>query len=445
MRVLVEQTRDNVKGWIKNLRDADVLAEDIPVHVLMGGEEKSEWDIHPERDAIIIGTQDMLLSRALNRGYAMSRARWPMAFGLLHTDCLWVFDEIQLMGPGLATTTQLEAFRHSLGTKEGHGCQSVWMSATLQREWLETVDFKVKSATISILLLSDSDVRDSVIAKRRSATKELKITSANIGEADDLAGEIREAHKDGTRTIVVVNTVRRACELFAALKKVYTVKVKANAPKVTASANPQPLAPQLALLHSRFRPNDRAAVIKQALLSVPTDAGTIIVSTQVIEAGVDVSATTLFTEVAPWASLVQRFGRCNRYGDDNANARIHWIPLPEKDKDAEKVRFPYELEQLRAATKQLKLLKDAGLQSLPAVKLEYQHTHVIRRKDLVDLFDTTPDLAGNDIDIDRFIRDVEETDVRVFWREWDRPKGFEPPPSDSPGSSARRTVFRIGR
>ncbi len=438
MRVLVEQTRDNVTGWIKNLRDAGVLTKDIPVHVLMGGEEKSEWDIHPERDAIIIGTQDMLLSRALNRGYAMSRARWPMAFGLLHTDCLWVFDEIQLMGSGLATTAQLEAFRRILPYKKSksaisaHGCQSVWMSATMCPEWLKTVDFKMYVEGLATLKLSEDDRENAVVKQRIDANKPLSSATARIGDSAALANEILTAHKVGTRTIVVVNTVRRACELFAALTKVYDVKVKANAPKATASATPQPLAPQLALLHSRYRPEDRTALIKLALVDKPADAGTIIVSTQVIEAGVDVSATTLFTEVAPWASLVQRFGRCNRYGDDNANATIHWIPLPENDKDAEKVRFPYELEQLRAATVLLNPLEDAGLLSLPQVELKYQHTHVIRQKDLVDLFDTTPDLAGNDIDIDRFIRDLEETDVRVFWREWDRLKGFEPPPSDIP-------------
>lgn len=57
----------------------------------------------------------MLLSRALNRGYGTSGSRWPIQFGLLNTDCLWTLDEIQLMGAGLATTAQLEAFRPMLG------------------------------------------------------------------------------------------------------------------------------------------------------------------------------------------------------------------------------------------------------------------------------------------------------------------------------------------
>jgi CRISPR-associated endonuclease/helicase Cas3 len=70
----------------------------------MGGEEKTDWDLYPEHDAIFIGTQDMLLSRVLNRGYGMSRYRWPMHFGLLNNDCLWVMDETQLMGVGVETS-----------------------------------------------------------------------------------------------------------------------------------------------------------------------------------------------------------------------------------------------------------------------------------------------------------------------------------------------------
>ena len=66
----------------------------------MGGDDETAWDLYPERDAILIGTQDMLLSRALNRGYAMSRSRWPLPFALLNNDCLWVLEEVRLMDVG---------------------------------------------------------------------------------------------------------------------------------------------------------------------------------------------------------------------------------------------------------------------------------------------------------------------------------------------------------
>jgi len=132
MRVLVEQTAENARKWVNNLANANLFsAEDLPsVHVLMGGEIDADWDRYPEQNAILIGTQDQLLSRALNRGYAMSRFRWPIQFGLLNNDCLWVMDEVQLMGSGLATTAQMDAFRESFGTVSP--VHSIWMSATLE-------------------------------------------------------------------------------------------------------------------------------------------------------------------------------------------------------------------------------------------------------------------------------------------------------------------------
>ena len=42
---------------------------------------------------------------------------------------------------------------------------------------------------------------------------------------------------------------------------------------------------------------------------------------------------------------------------------------------------------------------------------------IIRRRDLVDLFDTTPDLCGQDLDVSRYIRDGEDSDVQFFWRD----------------------------
>lgn len=444
MRVLVEQTRDNAVRWIENLRNASFVKRDIPVHVLMGGEDADDWDIYPERDAIIIGTQDMLLSRALNRGYAASRSRWPMQFGLLHTDCLWVFDEIQLMGSGLATTTQLEAFRRLLpnqasdNAKTGHGCRSVWMSATLRPEWLRTVDYKAWVDELPRLELDGEDHENDEVTKRWNARKPLKKAGAAPADAQALADEIRQAHNPGTRTIVVVNTVKRARALFGALEKAFngasgagarggrrTGRKRTESPPDAGVVAAAP-KPNLVLLHSRFRPRDRAERVAEALGEIEANGpGTIVVSTQVIEAGVDVSATTLFTELAPWASLVQRFGRCNRRGEQNEHASVRWIDVADKE------AAPYEAADLKKSREQLEAIgrkaekeRDVGLASVSKlnVELPFEHTHVIRRKDLLDLFDTTPDLAGNDIDIDRYVREVEDSDVRVFWRDYGDPK-----------------------
>ena len=76
----------------------------------------------------------------------------------------------------------------------------------------------------------------------------------------------------------------------------------------------------------------------------------IIVATQAIEAGVDISSKTLVTELAPWSSMVQRFGRCNRYGEHNQDgARILWVDI-EDDKELSR---PYDGEVLSIARDKL--------------------------------------------------------------------------------------------
>ena len=92
MRTLVEQTYSVTENWLKTLGilwdgRRTTHSGNVGLHVLMGGEDATGWDLYPEENAILIGTQDMLLSRALNRGYGMSRFRWPMHYGLLNRAC----------------------------------------------------------------------------------------------------------------------------------------------------------------------------------------------------------------------------------------------------------------------------------------------------------------------------------------------------------------------
>jgi CRISPR-associated endonuclease/helicase Cas3 len=400
MRVLVEQTRDVVVGVLERLHS------DVPVVLLMGGaDEGASWDTYPERDTIVIGTQDMLLSRALNRGYGMSRYRWPLHFGLLNTDCLWVIDEVQLVGTGVATSAQLQALRRKLGTVRP--TQTSWMSATLEERWVRTVDVE-DSDVRGVLALEPADHVHPVVARRVGAHKRASPAEADMGDTKALASEIAARHRAGTRTLAIVNTVDRACLLFSHLRKA--------APNAV-----------LSLLHSRYRRGERDLALAGAL-APPNEAGTIVVSTQVIEAGVDLSSATLFTELAPWSSLVQRFGRCNRRGED-AEARVFWIRLPADPRTHAKLDKPYTLSDLVDAQDTLAGLTDVGPAALPCKALTMERGLVLRRRDLLDLFDTTPDLAGNDVDVSRFIRDSDDHDVRVCWRAIDKaPAADDPPP-----------------
>ncbi len=411
MRVLVEQSARAAEKWILALHEHKVLKEEVPVHVLMGGAETEKWYLQPEKPAVLIGTQDMLLSRALNRGYAANRFHWPIDFGLLNNDCLWVFDEPQLMGSGVSTSAQLAGLRTALGTFGP--CPSVWMSATLEPGWLDTVDFRGKFVGKPLELGNDQygDDYDSErpLYKRMTAAKTLSpLGMVATKDGKDVAAAVVKAHEKGTQTLVIVNTVDRAKAVYAAIKKEKT------APK------------DVLLVHSRFRPHERE-LLNASLQQAGVDR--IIVATQVVEAGVDISARTLVTELAPWASVVQRVGRCNRTGDDGPG-RVFWIDL-----DEEKQAMPYAAGELIKARDRLRELngKDVSPKSLTPYKLDpaFPHTHVIRRRDVLDLFDTSPDLSGNDIDVSRFVRgDKEDIDVQVFWRDIDPKPG---PDQDEPG------------
>ena len=139
-RVLVEQTVNTLRQLFEKVGQIEGT-DSVPVYPLLGGVDTGDWHRYPERPCVLVGTQDMLLSRALNRGYGSGRARWPIEFGLLNQDCLWVIDEVQLQGVGLATSVQLQAFRELWSVESGSRCATWWMSATLAPDWLKTKDF----------------------------------------------------------------------------------------------------------------------------------------------------------------------------------------------------------------------------------------------------------------------------------------------------------------
>ena len=428
MRTLVEQTSAAARQWFGRLQedgknDDGRLPTPEDVFVLMGGVDSRVWIDNPERPAILVGTQDMLLSRALMRGYASSRALWPMEFALLHEDAQWVFDEVQLMGAGRTTSAQLEAFRRcderravEMGFPARKAARSLWVSATLRPDWLETVDHDAPPSDSVVTVRSDGS--DDRLAERARAAKRVRCASSSPTSnkrpalkqyVEQLAEEILDAHRTGRMTLAIVNRVDRAQALALALERSVTKRDMGT--------------PELALVHSRFRPADRRREM-QKVTGERGEPGTIVVATQAIEAGVDISAAVLVAELAPWSSMVQRFGRANRYAEVPEGAEVRWIDLfrglvdeAASERDSVALALPYAPEDLQAARERLANLDDAAPVHLLHTDDIEPARRVIRRKDLEDLFDTDPDLTGFDVDVSHYIRDADDTDVHVFWRD----------------------------
>ena len=118
----------------------------------------------------------------------------------------------------------------------------------------------------------------------------------------------------GKKTLIIVNQVKRAQEIYKEVKK----RLELN-------------ESQIVLLHSRFTKIDRQEHEKKAIsmiphkengkLIIPKNVG-IVISTQVLEAGIDFSAEFLLTELAPADALIQRIGRCARYSGETGEVVI---------------------------------------------------------------------------------------------------------------------------
>ncbi|MHB1551409.1 MAG: type I-G CRISPR-associated helicase/endonuclease Cas3g [Vulcanimicrobiaceae bacterium] len=399
MRSLVEQTVTRLKACRERLARAGI--NDFPqVDTVMGGDIGEFWFREPETPAIVVGTQDMLLSRALNRGYGMSRFRWPMTFGAINNDVYWVIDEVQLQGIGAVTAAQIQAFRDRLGC---FGTSvTTFASATLDTSWLETAEYVTSGRLMERLGAEDLSIGrvDAIL----NAPKHLERLPAD--REDAIAHALLENHRRGTLTLAVLNTVRSAKDVYR---------------RIARSAGDA----ECRLLHSQFRLEDRNAHSEALTSEVDGDgAGRIVIATQVVEAGIDVSATTLITDVAPWSSLVQRFGRCNRRGK-NLNARVLWI---DRGEPSERTSAPYDVGEMQVGRSILIELTghDVAPSNLHDRPIKRGNGLVLRSPELLDLFDTSSDLSGHDLDVSAFIREAEEFNVSVFWRA--EPPGPRDPP-----------------
>src|ERR1022692_4135874 len=385
-RSLVEQVAGDVRGWLANLG----LTDGVALHVVMGGEGASQkqWRMDMPPPTNVIGSVDSLVSKALNRGYGIGRATYPIDFALVTNGAHWIIDEVQLCPESTTTLRQLAAFAAAFGTAEPFGLTC--MSATIPDTLLDTVDNPAPGLADTLRI--EPAERTGDLARRLDARRTVRRLVAEPGGYAEVAAIARGSHRPGTLTLVVLNTVKAAQSVYQKLR-----------------GGPVPCT----LLHSRFRSHERQQLIGE-VTAPPGEAGHIVVATQVVEAGIDLNAAVLITEAAPWPCVVQRAGRCNRTGEFG-DAILYWI-RPES-------QHPYPEPDIEAAVAELQALQDQAVtgEDLQArsVAVTDQPVAVLRKPDLVGLFDTAPDLSGADLDIAPYVRDTEDLDVQLAWATWE--------------------------
>ncbi|MEW6680598.1 MAG: CRISPR-associated helicase Cas3', partial [bacterium] len=198
-------------------------------------------------------------------------------------------------------------------------------------------------------------------------------SNGNVNFSDNLIEKINK-HK----TLIIVNQVKRAQKIYEEVKASLDLKDE-----------------QIVLLHSRFTRIDRKAHEEKATsllphkedgkLVVPEGVG-IVISTQVLEAGIDFSAELLLTELAPADSLIQRAGRCARYEGEKGEMVI----FPVEDDTGHK---PYKKEHLLKTCEWLQNNEKFNIKNFDEAysfvdeTLDYQANDYEARDTLIDLYE----------------------------------------------------------
>lgn len=128
--------------------------------------------------------------------------------------------------------------------------------------------------------------------------------------AEFILNDIETYHRQ--RVIVICNTVSQAQGLFRDLTQLNRAEFL-----------------NITLLHSRFLPSDRAA--KEAQIKAnfsenwqPDGTCYVLIATQVIEAGLNITCEVMHTELCPMNSLLQRAGRCARFQAERGEVYVYW-------------------------------------------------------------------------------------------------------------------------
>lgn len=281
--------------------------------------QTGEYRNDPEFSAdITFATIDQVLSGWLMSPYSLPRRLGNLNAGAFVGSYL-IFDEFHLFDPDSTLPTTLQMLKMLKDVSP-----FILMTATFSTEMLERLAHHLNATPI---LLTDNLLNDiPAQAKERryyTATSPLAHKDDDkVIHADETAvAHILQTHQTQTeakpRTLIVCNQVERAQALYTALSK------------------QKPASVTVRLLHSRFLKKDRQTIedfIRREFSKDQTEytvSSLIVVATQVVEVGLDMSCAVLHTELAPAASVLQRAGRCARYPGESGQVYVY--PLDEKE------------------------------------------------------------------------------------------------------------------
>jgi CRISPR-associated endonuclease/helicase Cas3 len=291
LRVAVNQIHDRAEE-IFGKDKVGLLHSDADLFLLEKGDEMVDpmkvYELSRQLSyPVIVSTGDQFFP------YALRPPGYEKIFATLSHSRL-VIDEIQAYDPkACAIIVKLIEWVQKMGGN------FLLMTATLP----EFVEEELPKNFEKINIYEEKKQDFEKIIKHKVQIEEIENKDSNFDLREKDIDEILRQARKGKRVLVILNTIKLAKKVFERLKS----KLKDQGDDC-----------KIFLLHSEFTFGDRrrkeAEILKHFGNPKPKDEkeAKILVTTQVVEASLDIDADCLFTEICPLDALIQRMGRVIR-------------------------------------------------------------------------------------------------------------------------------------
>lgn len=320
-RVVVDQATNEVEQISRRI-NASAIVELEPVRSALGKlsgetsgevlgistlrgqfEDNAEWRGDPSRPAVIVGTVDMIGSRLLFSGYGVGFKARPLHAGFLGQDVLLVHDEAHLEP---AFQELLIAIRDEQKRCGDFGKFHVMALSATSRAKSGAFGLTEAEKDVPNEMPDSADTPLHVIRRRQCAKKQISLRE----DAGNLAASIAaDALKFKDRDCAVLIFVQRVDDVEKVMKQL----PKDSAQQLTGTMRG----------FERDRLVKEDAIFQRFLPGAKSDGSAVyLVCTSAGEVGVNISADHLICDLSPFDSMVQRFGRVNRFGNRD-DTEIH--------------------------------------------------------------------------------------------------------------------------
>jgi CRISPR-associated endonuclease/helicase Cas3 len=287
LRALAGSISDEIKSLRRNGKEISVV-----VH---HGKSEGSWLLSEEvavttYDQIVCAVPGLPLSLPLSAGHAVAGALLMSRLVLDEVHLAW-----GISPEALTILLGILEFRKNLGL------QTVVMTATMPESVARLI---AERMGMKLVVAGDADTKDDEALAERGANRHvvvslMKVKGPRAGETKvDLTDVVGALLQRAGKRIYFANTVERLQRTYDLLRE-----SKCDMSRVT-------------VLHNRMPGSWRAeaeAAVRQRFGKEDPDGEWLLLTNQVAEAGLDISAPFVLSDPAPVDTLVQRAGRCARW------------------------------------------------------------------------------------------------------------------------------------